>query len=254
VPGNAWGPAWVDWFSGDGFVGWAPLAPFGGAVIIENFVFVHNADFCARNIRHLAINHHFLPHQVIQDWQHRPQGAHRPPSMQDIRRVAHQQMASFDGRPPGSVAPRPAPGRRQLARAAVPVAPPRGQHRLGYAFSPGPPRAGEATLGHPWEPPAATLGTPPPIARPTGAPVGGRPTGGSVMARRTTPPAVARRVPPGMPPMPPPRVPSAIGRGLAASPNPAGSRAASPPAGHLSQGGGGSAHGGAGVGTFGTTH
>src|SRR5438034_9805608 len=28
VPGDIWGPAWVDWFSGDGFVGWAPLSPF----------------------------------------------------------------------------------------------------------------------------------------------------------------------------------------------------------------------------------
>jgi len=28
VPGDIWGPAWVDWFSGDVFVGWAPLSPF----------------------------------------------------------------------------------------------------------------------------------------------------------------------------------------------------------------------------------
>lgn len=27
VPGDVWGPAWVSWRSGDGFVGWAPLPP-----------------------------------------------------------------------------------------------------------------------------------------------------------------------------------------------------------------------------------
>ena len=27
VPGDQWGPSWVDWRHGDGFVGWAPLPP-----------------------------------------------------------------------------------------------------------------------------------------------------------------------------------------------------------------------------------
>jgi hypothetical protein len=27
VPGDQWGPAWVDWRTGDGYVGWAPLPP-----------------------------------------------------------------------------------------------------------------------------------------------------------------------------------------------------------------------------------
>jgi hypothetical protein len=29
VPGTVWGPAWVAWRSGDGYVGWAPLPPRG---------------------------------------------------------------------------------------------------------------------------------------------------------------------------------------------------------------------------------
>jgi hypothetical protein len=29
VPGRVWGPAWVAWRSGDGYVGWAPLPPRG---------------------------------------------------------------------------------------------------------------------------------------------------------------------------------------------------------------------------------
>jgi Family of unknown function (DUF6600) len=29
IPGSEWGPAWVAWQEGDGFVGWAPLGPVG---------------------------------------------------------------------------------------------------------------------------------------------------------------------------------------------------------------------------------
>ena len=32
VPGSLWGPAWVDWRYGGGYVGWAPLAPRGVVV------------------------------------------------------------------------------------------------------------------------------------------------------------------------------------------------------------------------------
>ena len=47
VPGTVWGPAWVDWYWGDGFVGWAPLSPFATHVtVINHFVFVHVAHFC----------------------------------------------------------------------------------------------------------------------------------------------------------------------------------------------------------------
>jgi len=31
VPGDVWGPAWVDWFSATGFVGWAPLSRLEGS-------------------------------------------------------------------------------------------------------------------------------------------------------------------------------------------------------------------------------
>lgn len=30
IPGIDWGPAWVDWGAGDGYIGWAPLGPVGG--------------------------------------------------------------------------------------------------------------------------------------------------------------------------------------------------------------------------------
>jgi len=103
VPGDVWGPAWVDWFSGDGFVGWAPLSPFGG-VVVSNFVFVNEANFCdpqseargpgresraearhrrpgrapppARSRAHRRVTHHPVrlegkPHQTLAPWDRR---------------------------------------------------------------------------------------------------------------------------------------------------------------------------------------
>jgi uncharacterized membrane protein YgcG len=34
-PGTVWAPAWVDWRFGGGYVGWAPLPPFGFAVVVQ---------------------------------------------------------------------------------------------------------------------------------------------------------------------------------------------------------------------------
>jgi hypothetical protein len=39
LPGNNWGPAWVNWRAGDGFYGWAPLGPdyrYGSSVTAYN--------------------------------------------------------------------------------------------------------------------------------------------------------------------------------------------------------------------------
>ena len=43
-PGSEWAPAWVDWRSGDGFIGWAPLPP-DGYVGEPDWFFVRQADF-----------------------------------------------------------------------------------------------------------------------------------------------------------------------------------------------------------------
>jgi hypothetical protein len=54
VPGYDWGPAWVNWRTGGGYYGWAPLAPsfsFNIAVNLPNFYFV----FIPRN----RIYHHY---------------------------------------------------------------------------------------------------------------------------------------------------------------------------------------------------
>ena len=143
VPGSVWGPAWVDWFWGDGFVGWAPLSPFGVTVINE-FVFVHAADFCSHDLARRIVNHHLVPDRVVHHWQQRGPGHGRPPSIHRIERVSQHHVTRLDHRPPRTIAPR-AP---QLVR---PVQ--RGQTRLGRAWwRDAPETRGVARLGHPWEP------------------------------------------------------------------------------------------------------
>ena len=52
VPGIEWAPAWVSWRVGDGYIGWAPLAPHGVSVSVSApaFVFV-KADHFEGHIR-----------------------------------------------------------------------------------------------------------------------------------------------------------------------------------------------------------
>jgi len=45
VPGVEWGPAWVSWRVGGGYIGWAPLAPHGVVIAGPRFVFVETSRF-----------------------------------------------------------------------------------------------------------------------------------------------------------------------------------------------------------------
>jgi len=58
VPGYDWAPAWVDWRYGGGYIGWAPLAPFGARIVIEAYYpawcFVPTRYFLERNFYHYA--------------------------------------------------------------------------------------------------------------------------------------------------------------------------------------------------------
>jgi hypothetical protein len=147
VPGSVWGPAWVDWFWGDGFVGWAPLSPFG-VTVINQFVFVHDRDFCSRNLARLVVDHHLVPNDVVHRWQHRDPMHERPPGLHHVERVSARPVTHLDRRPPGTIAPQ-RPGRAQLARPNV-------TPELGAA------RTTEARLGYPWR-----LGSTPVAARPS---------------------------------------------------------------------------------------
>jgi hypothetical protein len=120
VPGTVWGPAWVDWYWGDGYVGWAPLSPFGSVTVINHFTFVHEGDFCSRNIRRHAVHHRHLSDRVRRDWREREREHRRPPAHDRIQRVSRDAVTRLDGRPRETLAP----DRRHDRRPARPGARP----------------------------------------------------------------------------------------------------------------------------------
>jgi hypothetical protein len=200
VPGSVWGPAWVDWYWGDGFVGWAPLPPFG-VTVINQFVFVHERDFCSRHLARTVVDHHLVPNDVVHGWQHRDRTHGRPPGLHHIERASGRPVPRFDRRPPGSRAPRRADGTRLARPGVVP--------RLGAA------RGTEARLGSPWrlggaqgtataQPRLVREGGQPNLARPGVVPRLGAARGGGTAVAAARPPdwAVPRRDP-GVAPRPP---------------------------------------------------
>jgi hypothetical protein len=140
VPGSTWGPAWVDWYWGDGLVGWAPLGPPGVHVGFgSHVVFVRERDFCERRLGGFVVDHRRLPPHVRHDWGAR--GMH-PPPRDDVARVGRRPVTRIAGRPPGSEAPR---GRRPAAR----LAPPRTTPRLHGSRLAEPERTRRADSGRP---------------------------------------------------------------------------------------------------------
>jgi hypothetical protein len=214
VPGDVWGPAWVDWFSGDGFVGWAPLTPLGG-VVINNFVFVDEAHFCDANLRHAVLDVNHVPKHVIDDAGAR----HRRPTVGEIVRVAHSPVR-LGNRPPRTIAPwdrHDESERPRSASAGQPAAPRAesageplalGSPAAGYGASPAGVRRvtplGEPVLRAPTPPPPPrmpamvavappfALGLPRAFPRPPAGPAFARMPPGRPMRPRATVPAGAR--------------------------------------------------------------
>ena len=58
-PARVWGPAWVDWRYGGGYVGWAPLPPLGYVVVVAPYhpywTFVEPAYLVSPNVYHYAV-------------------------------------------------------------------------------------------------------------------------------------------------------------------------------------------------------
>jgi hypothetical protein len=104
LPGTVWGPAWVDWYWGAGYVGWAPLSPFGSVTVINNFVFVNERDFCSHDVRRHFVHHRHLSDGVRRDWNDR--GHRRAPGRDRIERVSRDTVTRFDDRPRNTLAPR----------------------------------------------------------------------------------------------------------------------------------------------------
>lgn len=78
VPDTTWGPSWVSWRDGGGYVGWAPLPPgcdfgpdgfiLGSRLIIESswFVFVEHRHFCEPiHRRGVIVNNTTLINQTV---------------------------------------------------------------------------------------------------------------------------------------------------------------------------------------------
>lgn len=103
VPADVWGPAWVEWRSGSGFVGWVPLPPPG----IELVVPVYRPRWCFVHV------HHFTHHEV---WMHRVDEELVYHSAAPVPRVTAPDpawVARESGTPVRTVniGPRPPPGR-----------------------------------------------------------------------------------------------------------------------------------------------
>jgi hypothetical protein len=123
VPDTVWGPAWVDWRFGNGYVGWVPLAPFGFSIntgFYRPWCFVPVQQFVVRDVYHYAV-----PVERFH-WAY----SVTTPIQQPVRYAGVQWNA---GPPPGqvsqaigqpihaaSIAP-PVPGRVQPVRIASPA-------------------------------------------------------------------------------------------------------------------------------------
>lgn len=102
VPGTVWGPAWVDWVYYDGYVGWAPLAPFGWRAGFDDYWFVRDDQFCNPRLRSAYVRRGDLPRNVHDHWnEHRVDRLDR----HRIERVTRYPVQRYDQRPTATLAP-----------------------------------------------------------------------------------------------------------------------------------------------------
>lgn len=102
VPGTVWGPAWVDWVYYDGYVGWAPLAPFGWRTGFDDYWFVRDDQFCNPRLRSAYVRRDDLPRRFRDDWsRHRVDRVDR----HRIERVTRHPVQRYGDRPTETIAP-----------------------------------------------------------------------------------------------------------------------------------------------------
>jgi len=104
TPGNVWGPAWVDWYWGDGYVGWVPLAPVGFAIVPGYWNYVRDYSFCSPHINNVIIVHDRLPRFIVHHRDH-GWGSRHSPDFRDIEHVSRHRIVRESDRPRDSVAP-----------------------------------------------------------------------------------------------------------------------------------------------------
>lgn len=110
-PGSTWGPAWVQWSTYGGYVGWAPLSPFG-APAFNRYRFVRDYDFCAPRLRHRFVPDNRVPWNVRRHWSDHP----RWPDRRTIERVSRHPVRVLPDRPRESLAPWQRDGGRRPGR------------------------------------------------------------------------------------------------------------------------------------------
>jgi len=101
IPGTVWGPAWVSWVSYRGYIGWAPLSPFGDPGF-NDYVFVHDYDFCAPRLRTALIGRQFLPAAVFSRWHDH---VVRSPERRFIEEVSRHPVRVIRDRPESTLPP-----------------------------------------------------------------------------------------------------------------------------------------------------
>jgi Family of unknown function (DUF6600) len=158
VPGVTWGPAWVEWYTGPGWIGWRPLPPFGyRGPSIQQFIFIRDRDFCAPRLHGLFVDHHRLPSSFGRGW-----GGHgfRPPQRDHVARVSAHPIRRRHDRSPDMLPPHRRPNR--------------GGTFVGRR--PEPPRRRGTVVGKRPDPPRARRIDAPPAERPTRRPEHTRPS------------------------------------------------------------------------------
>jgi hypothetical protein len=103
TPGAVWGPAWVDWYWGDGFIGWTPLGP-PGAHTVGYWTYVHDYHFCSPRLTTVVVEDRFLPDYVVHH-SDRGLGRERPPEFRDVELVTRHPIERQSDRPNDSIAP-----------------------------------------------------------------------------------------------------------------------------------------------------
>ena len=103
-PGYVWGPAWVDWFWGDGYVGWVPLGPAGFAIVPSYWSYVNVYDFCAPRVNTVFVHQRRLPDYIVHHRDHR-WGRNRSPEYRDIEVASRHRIDRETDRRRDSIAP-----------------------------------------------------------------------------------------------------------------------------------------------------
>jgi hypothetical protein len=170
IPGTVWAPAWVDWRSGGGYIGWAPLPPIGWSVVVQPW----RPYWCFVPAAHFAGN--FWGHRLPVENIHYAYAATAP---------VHQAVAFggarwYAGPPVAQVERVSAQPIQRLTGGFTPPAPGRIQPVQLQARAPGNsgprPASAHPTAPRPYQPP---MNAPPPRSAPPPPPTNHPPPHGS---------------------------------------------------------------------------